>query len=82
MSGERAAVKYIDNQCLLRAVFKMEDSWCLSSIFFFILTSGIAHYGPVKSVDTSTWGVRGASGWALFCGRCQLSVSGDKHLSA
>lgn len=34
MSGERAAVKYIDNQCLRIAVFTMEDSVGVPTAFF------------------------------------------------
>lgn len=34
MSGERSGVKYIDDQCLLRAVYKMEDSLGVSTAFY------------------------------------------------
>lgn len=67
--SDRAAVKYIDNQYLLIAFLKMEDSVGVSTaFFFFILTSGIAHSGPVKSVDTSWWGVSRASAWPFSVG--------------
>lgn len=34
VSGERSGVKYIDNQCLLIAVYKMEDSLGVSIAFY------------------------------------------------
>lgn len=83
---ERSGVKYMENQCLLKAFFKLEESVGVSTAFFFsTLTSGItrrfAHSSPIKSVDTSTWGLSRASAWAFFCGHCQPSVSGSENLN-